>query len=294
MEKVHFRSGDTTLTGDLYKPEQLNVPAPAVVIIGPMTYVKEQAPTNYATRLAKQGYIALAFDCRYRGESGGEPRAFENPQHKVEDIRAAVEYLSTRPDVNSNKIAGLGICQGSSEMLRAVADDPLIKVGVTIAGQYRDPEGDIAWLGEDNYAKRLEAGQKAKLKYEQTGDVDYVAAVDKTDPNVGMPGEMVWDWYHHWSDRGVWENFYAVMSDVELLSYESISAAKRMHTPYLMIHSDNCMLPPAARRHFDAMPTQDKELQWEGETMHLQFYDDAPVVDKAVGNITNWLKKHLF
>lgn len=293
MKKVHFKSGKSTLTGDLYIPEQLNAPVPAVVIIGPMTYVKEQAPTNYAKRLATQGFIALAFDCRYRGESGGEPRAYENPLHKVEDIKAAVNFLASYPDVDSDKIAGLGICQGSSEMLRAIAEEPRIKVGATIAGQYRDREGSIEWLGEDGYQKRLEAGKKAKQKYEQTGEVEYIPAVDEENMEVGMPGKMVWDWYHHWSDRGVWENFYAVMSDAELLPYESISAAQQMQTPYLMIHSDNCMQPAAARRHYEAMPTSDKKLLWQGETMHLQFYDDPKIVSSAVVNVADWFEKHL-
>lgn len=293
MEKIHFRSGETTLTGNLYLPDKLDVPVPAITLIGPMTYVKEQAPTNYAIRLAQRGFAALVFDCRYRGESGGEPRAYENPLHKVADIRAAVEFLATRPEVDADKLAGLGICQGSSEMLRAVADEPLIKVTATVAGQYRDHEGDIAWLGEDGYASRLAAGQKAKQLYEQTRDVQYVPGVDKTDPNVGMPGELVWGWYNGWAERGVWENFYAVMSDADLLPYESLSAAQRMRTPYLMIHSDNCMLPDAARRHFDAMPTGDKKLLWEGQTRHLQYYDDPTIVDPAVKNIADWFNQHL-
>ena len=70
--------------------------------------------------------------------------------------------------------------------------------------------------------------------------------------NVGMPGKFVWDWYHLWADRGLWDNRYAVMSDADLLDYRSISAARRLETPWLMVHSDQCFLPDAARRRFEA------------------------------------------
>jgi hypothetical protein len=61
------------------------------------------------------------------------------------------------------------------------------------------------------------------------------------------------------------------MSDADLLAYDSISAARRLQTPYLMIHSDNCFLPHAARRHFDAVPTSEKKLLWEGQNQHFQY-----------------------
>jgi uncharacterized protein len=109
--------------------------------------------------------------------------------------------------------------------------------------------------------------------------------------NVGMPGSFVYDWYSPWADRGEWENRYAVMSDAELLRYESLSAAKRITKPYLMIHSNQSFLPDAARRHFDAMPSTQKTLLWEGDTPHLSYYDDQTVLDKTVGSIVSWAKE---
>jgi uncharacterized protein len=289
--KVRFDSAEAgvTLVGNLYSPVELAPGSAAFVIIGPMTYQKEQAPTQYAQRLAALGHTALVFDCRYRGESGGEPRAYENPYHKVADIISAAAFLRTQAGVNPERLIGLGICQGSSEMLRAVAEDDLIKAGVTLAGQYRDHEGDIAWLTEEGYAARLATGQAAKAKYEQTGEIDYVAGVDETDLNVGMPGKFVWDWYHVWADKGLWDNRYAVMSDADLLSYESISAAKKLTKPYLMIHSDYSFLPDAAKRHFDAMPSTAKTLLWEGETPHLSYYDQPEILERTITSINRWV-----
>jgi uncharacterized protein len=291
--KVRFDSAEPgiALVGDLYTPDAPSADSAAFIIIGPMTFQKEQAPTEYARRLAAAGHTALAFDTRYRGESGGEPRAYENPFHKVADIISAAAFLRNQPGVNAARIIGLGICQGSSEMVRAVAEDSAIMAGVTIAGHYRDHEGDIAWLTEEGYAERLANGRAAKAKYEATGEIDYIAGVDETDMNVGMPGKFVWDWYHVWADKGIWDNRYAVMSDADLLSYESISAARIQAKPYLMIHSDNSFLPDAARRHFEAMPSTAKELLWEGDTPHLSYYDQPEILDRTVGSIVNWMNK---
>jgi dienelactone hydrolase len=295
IQKVRFSAKDgTTIVGNVHLPDGASgTSLPGVVIIGPMTYCKEQVPTEYATRLAQTGYAALVFDPRYRGESGGEPRCWENPVAKVEDIKSAVTYLQTRPDVDADQIAGLSICQGGSEMLPAAADDDRIKVFATVAGHYRDHEGDIAWLTENGYRAHMDRATAAKQRFEQSGEVEYVPAVDQTRMDVGMPGDFVWDWYHTWADRGVWENRYAVMSDADLLAYESLSAAQRLQTPWLMVHSDQCMLPDAARRHFDAAPIQDKQLVWEGETPHLHFYDHPEVIDPTVEKITDWFNTHL-
>ena len=289
IEKVTFISEGETLVGDLYMPENKKREVPAFVILGPMTFQKEQAPTEYARRLAEEGFAALAFDTRYRGESGGHPRAYENTFHKVEDLKNAVDFIRSVDGISHSSIYALGICQGSSAVVNAVAEDKQITGGITLAGHYRDREGDIAWLTEDGYNARLAQGQAALAKFEQTGEVDYVAAVDDIDMNVGMPGKFVWDWYNPWAERGQWENRYAVMSDAALLSYESISSAQKIEKPFLMIHSDYSFLPDAARRHFEAMPSSQKKLIWEGETAHLQYYDDPVVLDRTVATITDWV-----
>lgn len=294
MERVGFPSQDAQLVGHLYIPEGLSGPAPALTILGPETFVKEQAPTQYAKRLANDGFIALVFDPRYAGESEGEPRRWENPLAKAEDVQAVVDFLSSRPEVNADQIVAMGICQGSSAMLRAVADDARIKALVTAAGHYRDHDADVLWMGgEDALAARRQRGEAALTKYQQTGEVDYVPAVDPQRTDVGMPGSFTWDWYAPWAQAGIWENRYAVMSDASVLNYESLSAAARVHVPWLMIHSDNSFLPPAAHRHFDAAPSPEKKLQWEGKTAHFSYYDDPVVMDRTASSVNDWFRQHL-
>jgi uncharacterized protein len=291
MERVVFQSSGVEIVGHLHKPVGVDR-APAIAILGPMTFIKEQAPTQYAERLAQHGFAALVFDPRFHGESAGEPRRWESPLAKVADVRAAADFLTARADIDPTRIATLGICQGSSEVIRAQADDLRIKAGATIAGHYRDHDGDIEWLGAAGLQLRLERGWKAKLAFEASGQVEYVPVVHRTRVDVGMPGEFVWDWYHRWESRG-WDNRYAVMSDADLLTYESLSAAARLTTPYMMIHSDNSFLPQVARRHFSVIPASDKALVWEGATPHLSFYDDAAVIDATVAKLVAFYRSRL-
>ena len=290
MEKVTFNVADTKLVGDLYTPTQSGS-RPAVAIIGPMTYQKEQAPTQYAKRLADAGFVALAYDSRYRGESGGEPRAWENPFHKVEDLKAAVAYLKSRDDVDAEQVSILAICQGSSIAFRAAGELEGVHALATIAGHYRDHEGDIEWLTQEGYDARKAQGEAAKAKFEQSGEVDYIKGVDQTDMNVGMPGDFVWEWYQPWADRNQWENRYAVMSDADLLSYDSIGAAKGLTAPWLMIHGDNCFLPSAAKRHMEAIPTGTETKTIWDDTPHLAYYDQDDVIDRASSEVIAWFRK---
>jgi fermentation-respiration switch protein FrsA (DUF1100 family) len=292
--RVTFESQGETIVGRLYQAAFGDSAAPAVTILGPETFQKEQAPTQYAERLSQLGYTTLAFDPRYRGESGGEPRCYEDPMAKVQDARAALSYLSDLPGVDADRVAVVGICMGSSHTLRVAADEPLVSAVATVTGHYRDPAADATWLGgESAVAERLARGRAALERYEATGEVDYVPAVDSTRADVGMPGELPWSWYQLWADRGLWENRYAVMSDAAVLAYDSITAAARLAKPLLMVHSDQCAIPDAARRHFAVVPTADKQLLWEGQTRHLQFYDDPAVIERTVWNIVDWFSRHL-
>ena len=115
---VSFESAGQTLAGDLYLPDTYRAGErlPAVVVTGAWTSVKEQMAGTYAAELADRGYAALAFDFRGWGKSPGAPQYLEDPARKTEDINAAVNYLATRPDVDSERIAGLGICASAGYM----------------------------------------------------------------------------------------------------------------------------------------------------------------------------------
>ena len=139
---VSFISSGITLAGHLYVPDHAAGPLPGVVVGHPGSGVKEQAAGLYAGLLAERGFITLSFDAAFQGESGGEPRDLEDPAQRVEDIKAAVTFLTTRPVVAADRIGVLGICASGGYGLAATATDHRIRAlgtvsGVDISRQFR-------------------------------------------------------------------------------------------------------------------------------------------------------------
>jgi fermentation-respiration switch protein FrsA (DUF1100 family) len=134
-EKVSFLSRNLKLAAHLYHPipNSPNRSGAAVIICHPWTSIKEQSPANYARLLSQAGFICLAYDAAYQGESEGEPRSLEDPAQRVEDIKCAVTYLTSLKDVNPNKIGVLGICASGGYAPYAAQTDLRIKACATSA-----------------------------------------------------------------------------------------------------------------------------------------------------------------
>ncbi|KAM0541143.1 hypothetical protein ACHAPJ_013360 [Fusarium lateritium] len=314
-EKVTYPSHGETIAGILYMPKGVTNP-PGIVVLGPYSFVKEQAPLQYATRLADEGYAALIFDPRTVGESTGQPRRLENPKMKNEDVVSGLDYLAGRGDVDPKKLFLVGVCQGGPECLDVASYDDRVVAVASVTGYYRDHETDV-WMictgcvniepgvdvgslkmptpeqGEALYQARIKRAREAKDLYEKTGEVTYQPLVDPkaADPNVGslagLPGPVAWSWYGPWTLKG-FENRYAVMSDLDHFGYSTVSGVAKLTKPALVIHGDNCMNAAAAKRHFESIPTKNKKLIWDNGVSHFQHYDQPDIVDGNVGEIATW------
>ena len=119
-----------TLAADLYVPESAKTPLPAIAVCGPFGAVKEQCSGLYAQEMAARGFITLAFDPSFTGESGGQPRYMTSPDINTEDFCAAVDYLVTNPSVSPGEVGVIGICGWGGLAINAAAADPRIKATV--------------------------------------------------------------------------------------------------------------------------------------------------------------------
>ena len=125
----HNRFG-ITLVGDLYEPKVQKGKMPAIAVCGPFGAVKEQSSGLYAMTLAERGFVTIAFDPSFTGESGGEPRYLNSPDINTDDFSAAVDYLSLKENVDPEKIGIIGICGWGGYAINCAAQDPRIKATV--------------------------------------------------------------------------------------------------------------------------------------------------------------------
>ncbi len=289
IERVSFASGEAILVGHLYHPRESARPAPAVVVTGSWTSVKEQNPAEYARRLAERGYIALAFDHTGFGESGGAVRGLEDPFAKVADLKAAVSFLEGRPEVDRSRIHGLGICAGGGYMARAAAEDARYRSIATVAGWYTDDRLYDDFFTPDGRRALAEAGRAARAAL---GRIVTRAAVSDGSTAAAMPVQAAVDYYAGRARVPGWNDRWADLSYEAILAFETIPFAPRIARPTLVVHAEGAIAPEAARRHFAALGTADKALVWLDAADQFRFYDDPRVVGAAAARVADWFDAH--
>lgn len=161
-EKVAFDTNfGHTLAADLYKPKGPDGPFAAIAVSGPFGAVKEQASGLYAQALAERGFLTIAFDPSYTGESGGEPRYMASPDINTDDFMSAVDYLACRSDVDAERIGIVGICGWGGIALNAAAADPRIKATVASTMYDMTRVGGNGYFDEQDSAEARNAGRRA-------------------------------------------------------------------------------------------------------------------------------------
>jgi len=299
-EKVSFKSNGTEIKGILFIPENASKPLPAFTVLGPVAFVKEQSPMQYATRLAKAGFVVLIYDPRFHGESAGEPRRFESGKAKVEDIFASIDYLETRKEVDKNNINMLGICQGANWAIKASNQDKRIKTLSIVAGHYLTREtADMYNGGGDQTDLRIEKAKISKEKFQNTGEVDYMKIVkEKENDTALLNAKPIAEWYLPWANhqpyfafRGLWENRITQMSELELWTTNIGDDMKNLKLPTLVVHSDKAATgQDIPKKLFEIIPAKKKKLVWLGSQFQFQFYEESITIDKAVAEIIKFLK----
>ena len=200
----HNRYG-ITLVADMYVPKGAEGNLPAIAVSGPFGAVKEQTSGIYAQHMAERGFLTIAFDPSYTGESGGEPRRMASPDINTEDFLAAVDFLSTHDLVDPERIGIIGICGWGGMAINAAALDPRIKATVTSTMYDMSRVAREGYFGSTDNAEARDA-QRAAWAAQRTEDYrsgTYKRAGGVVDP---LPDDAPWfvkDYYDYYkTERG--------------------------------------------------------------------------------------------
>lgn len=267
--KVTFRNRyGITLAADLYVPKNATGKLSAIAVSGPFGAVKEQASGLYAQTLAERGFLALAFDPSFTGESGGEPRYVASPDINTEDFCAAVDYLCTRPDVDAGRIGIIGICGWGGFALNAAAIDTRIKVTVT-STMY-----DMSRVTANGYFDAMDADQRYELRKQlnaqRTEDYrngTYALAGGVVDPLPEDAPQFVKDYYAYYktsrgyhprslnSNRG-----WNVTSSLSFLNTPLLAYSQEIRSAVLMLHGEKAHSRYFSEDAFKKLKGKNKEL----------------------------------
>ena len=293
-KKVTFKNHfGITLVADMYEPKEYKGKLPAIAVSGPFGAVKEQSSGLYAQEMAERGFLSIAFDPSFTGESSGEPRYMQSPDINIEDFQSAVDYLSNLDNVDSDKIAIIGICGWGGMALQTACIDTRIKATVTstmydmsrIAGNGYFDEGDNE---ESRYNARVAINNQRTEDF-RTGE--YAAPQFLKDYNAYYIQKRG---YHERSgnSKGGW----IIQSNTSLMNTRLFIYNKEIRSAVLMIHGENahsCYMSKDAYNDMvkDSKYADNKELVIIPNANHIDLYDDKEKI--PFDKIEKFLKDNL-
>lgn len=287
-EKVTFKNRyGITLVADLYKPKDSKDKLPAIAISGPFGAVKEQSSGLYAQTLAERGFLTIAFDPSYTGESLGEPRYMASPDINTEDFQAAVDFLATHDEVDAERIGICGICGWGGMALNAASIDTRIKATVTSTMYNMTRINAKGYFDEaDNPDARYE--MKVMLNNQRTEDYkngEYARAGGVVDPLPDDVPFFVKDYYDYYkTERGYHKRSlnsndgWNVIGCMSFISQPIIAYSDEIRTPILMIHGGNAHSRYFSEDEFAKLTGDNKELMIIPDAVHTDLYDKTDVI----------------
>ena len=282
-EKVTFRNRyGITLVADMYIPKNAKGKLAAIAVSGPFGAVKEQSSGLYAQTLAERGFLTIAFDPSYTGESGGQPRYVASPDINTEDFCAAVDFLSTLDDVDSERIGILGICGWGGMALNAAAMDTRIKAMVT-STMY-----DMSRVNANGYFDAMDADQRYELRRQlnaqRTLDAKkgtYELAGGVVDPLPDDAPQFVKDYYAYYkTPRGYHKrslnsnNGWNKTSSLSFINMPLLAYSDEIRSAVLMIHGEKAHSRYFSEDAFKKLKGDNKELLIIPGASHVDLYDN--------------------
>lgn len=301
IKKVKFKNRyGIELTGDLYLPKQVQGDKlPAIAVSGPFGAVKEQSSGLYAQTMAERGFIALAFDPSFTGESGGMPRDVASPDINTEDFSAAVDFLSNYPQVDPEKIGIIGICGFGGMGLNAASMDTRIKATVT-STMY-----DMSRVNANGYFDAMSPNERyelrEKLNAQRTQDFkngSYAKAAGLPDKLTGDEPQFVKDYYGYYktprgfhprsiNSNGNWN----MTSSLSFMTMPILTYSPEIRNAVLMIHGEKAHSRYFSEDAFKKLTGDNKELYIVEGANHIDLYDQKDKI--PFDKIENFFKTNL-
>ena len=276
-----------TLAADLYIPKQREGKLPAIAVCGPFGAVKEQCSGLYAQTMAERGFLTLAFDPSFTGESSGSPRYVASPDINTEDFQAAVDFLSVQEQVDPEKIGIIGICGWGGMALNAAAIDTRIKATVAStmydmtrvnAKGYFDSEDSE----EARYEKRKSLNAQRTVDY-KTGS--YTRAGGVVDPLPEDAPFFVKDYYDYYkTGRGYHvrslnsNDGWNVTSSLSFLNMPILQYSHEIRSAVLLVHGEKAHSCYFSQDAFKKLTGDNKELMLIPNAVHTDLYDQMDVI----------------
>ncbi|MGF1236471.1 MULTISPECIES: alpha/beta hydrolase [Streptomyces] len=302
MEPITFPNGPVTMAGNLYLPEGFDATTahPAIVVVHPGGGVKEQAAGLYAGKLAEQGFVALAFDASFQGDSGGEPHHLEDPYARVEDVRAAVDHLQSLGYVDAERIGALGICAGGGYTVNAAMTDYRIKAVTTVSAVNIGTSFRRGWYGTDSDAAAVPTlqalAQQRTAEAAQGAEPTYLPYVP-AEPDENTPRDLVEANDYYLTPRAQHPNaknkFLFTKSVSRIFTFDAFHMVEDLLTQPLLVvaGSEAGSLWMSTELHGRARSP--KQLQIVEGGTHMDFYDVPKYVDRAIAVAAPFFREHL-
>ena len=293
-KKVTFKNRyGIELAADMYTPKDAKGKLPAIAVSGPFGAVKEQSSGLYAQHMAELGFLAIAFDPSFTGESGGEPRRMASPDINTEDFLAAVDFLSVQDNVDPERIGIIGICGFGGMAVNAAAIDPRIKA--TVASTMYDMSKVTVegyFKSEDTKEQRMEKRKAiAKQRTEDYKNGSYKRAGGVVDPLPDDAPQFVKEYYDYYkTKRGYHERSgnstdgWNVTGCQSFLNQPLLAWAHEIEAPVLLIHGEKAHSRYFSEYAFEKMTgvhvegesktVGNKELMIIPGAVHCDLYDD--------------------
>lgn len=282
----HNRYG-ITLAADMYMPKNITGKLPAIAVSGPFGAVKEQSSGLYAQKMAEYGFLTIAFDPSFTGESGGVPRYVASPDINTEDFCAAVDFLSVQENVDPERIGIIGICGWGGMAINAAAMDTRIKATAAMtmydmtrvnAKGYFDSEN----TADDRYKK------KQALNTQRTEDYksgSYALAGGVVDPLPEDAPQFVKDYYNYYkTQRGYHprslnsNNGWNVTSSLSFMNMPILQYASEIRSAVLLVHGEKAHSCYFSKSAYEKLKGDNKELLIIPNANHVDLYENLDVI----------------